>query len=95
MSAVVPQKNELTARQLFVQLQPGDKIEVLHEVKVGLKTWSTRTVGTVERTERRRHGLHFRRNVDDKVWSDVVILRRDDGEQTTITVDEFTDLRRL
>jgi hypothetical protein len=95
MTAVVPQKNELTARQLFVQLQPGDKIEVLHEVKVGLKTWSTRTVGTVERTERRRHGLHFRRNVDDKVWSDVVILRRDDGEQTTITVDEFTDLRRL
>lgn len=95
MSAVVPQQNEMSARQLFVQLQPGDKIEVLHEIKVGLKTWSTRTVGTVERTERRRHGLHFRRNVDDKVWSDVVILRRDDGEQTTITVDEFTDLRRL
>ena len=95
MSAVVPQQNELSARQLFVQLQPDDKIEVLHEIKVGLKTWSTRTVGTVERTERRRHGLHFRRNVDDKVWSDVVILRRDDGEQTTITVDEFTDLRRL
>jgi hypothetical protein len=95
MNAVVPQNNELATRQLFTQLQPGDKIEVVHAVKVGLKTWSTRTSGTVVRTDRRRHGLHFRRNADDKVWSDVIILRREDGEQTTITVDEYTGLRRL
>ena len=89
------QHDERSTRILFSELKPGDKIEILHEVKVGLKVWTTRTVGTVVRTDRRRHGLHFRRNLDDKVWSDVIILKRDDGEETTVAVDEFTDLRRI
>ena len=84
------------ARELFEHLHPGDRVEVVHEVKVGSsKTWKTRTVGTVVNTERRRQGLHFRRNPDDKVFADMIVLKRDDGELTTITMDEFTELRRL
>ena len=49
-----------------------------------------RTVGEVVRTERRRHGLHFRRNHDDKVFSDTILLELPDGELTTVTMDEFT-----
>jgi hypothetical protein len=70
-------------------------IEVDHEIKVGLKVWNDVTRGTVVRTERRRHGLHFQRNGDDKVYSDVIVLARDDGELTTVTVDEYTVLRRV
>lgn len=80
---------------LFADLRPGDRVEVVHEVKVGLKRWKTMTVGTVVRTERRRHSLHFRRSSDDKVFSDLIVLRRDDGELTTVTLDEFSELRRL
>ena len=65
---------------------------MVHEVKVGLKRWTTTTVGTVVRTERRRHSLHFRRSGDDKVYSDLIVLRRDDGELTTVTLDEFSRL---
>jgi hypothetical protein len=87
---------ETAARQLFTELQPGDRIEVAHQVKVGSsKTWTTKTAGTVVNTERRRQGLHFRRAPDDKVFADMIKLRRDDGELTTVTMDEFTDLRRL
>jgi (p)ppGpp synthase/HD superfamily hydrolase len=87
---------ETQARQLFTELQPGDRVEIIHEVKVGSsKTWSTKTVGTVVNTERRRQGLHYRRSVDDKVFADMIKLKRDDGELTTITMDEFTELRRL
>jgi hypothetical protein len=82
-------------RRLFAELRPGDRVECVHEVKVGLKRWSTTTVGTVVRTERRRHSLHFRRNGDDKVYSDLIVLTRDDGELTTITLDEFSQLRRI
>jgi hypothetical protein len=85
--------SEASAQRLFDKLQPGDRIEVLHDVKVGLQNWTTRTVGTVVHKERRRHGLHFRRNLDDKVFSDIILLKRDDGELTTITMDEFTELR--
>ena len=81
--------------ETFVSLQPGDRVEVIHEVKVGFRTWSSRTIGTVVSKDRRRHSLHFNRNFDDKVYSDVLILRRDDGELTTITLDEFSELRKL
>ncbi len=86
---------EAATRQLFSQLKPGDRIELVHEVKVGLKRWSTRTLGTVVRTERRRHGLHFRRNLDDKVFSDLILLEQGDGSLTTVTIDEYTELKRL
>ena len=84
------------SRQLFTELQPGDRIEVEHEVKVGSsKTWTTKTVGNVVNTERRRQGLHYRRSVDDKVFADLIVLKRDSGELTTISMDEFTELRRV
>ena len=86
---------EAASRRLFDELKPGDRIQVVHTMKVGSKEWPTTTVGNVVGTERRRHGLHFRRNPDDKVYSDLIILSRDDGEMTTITLDEFTTLKRL
>ena len=87
---------EFQSRTLYEQLQPGDRVEVIHGVTVGSSAkWSTTTVGYVLRRERRRHGLHFRRNPDDKVYSDVLILSREDGELTTVTMDEFTRVRKL
>jgi hypothetical protein len=86
---------EPTTRELLNELTPGDRIEVVHQVKVGLKQWTTTTVGTVEEVARRRHGLHFRRNVDDKVFSDEIKLRLDDGTVTTVRIDEFTDVKKL
>ena len=88
--------DELESRKLYEQLCPGDRVEVIHGVTVGSSgSWKTTTTGRVLRIERRRHGLHFRQNPDDKVYSDVLILARDDGELTTVTIDEYTRLRRI
>jgi len=86
---------DLTTRAQLNALQPGDRIEIVHEVKVGMKVWHTTTVGKVERVERRRHGLHFRRHQDDKVYSDLIVLKLDDGTLSTLTLDEFSELRKL
>lgn len=86
--------DETQTRCLFDELKPGDRIEVVHAVTVGCKSWATKCVGTVVRTERRRHGLHFSRNFDDKVFSDVILLELPDGELTSVAIDEFTVLRR-
>ena len=95
MPAPVINPHELRqCRALFEQLAPGDRIEVEHLVSVGIQSWTTKVQGTVVRTERARHGLHFRRNFDDKVFSDTILLQRPDGELTTVTLDEFTSLRR-
>ena len=85
---------EHESRELFTLLRPGDRIEVEQEVKVGAQVWTAKTQGAVVRTERRRHGLHFRRSRDDKVYSDVIVLDRN-GELVTLTMDEFTVLRRV
>lgn len=84
-----------TTRNELNRLKLGDRVEIAHEVKVGLKRWTTTTVGTVERIERRRHSLHFRRNADDKVFSDLLVLRLDDGQLTTVTIDEFSELKKI
>lgn len=86
-------QTEIQMRKVVAQLQPGDSVEVDHEVKVGSQTWQTKTTGSVVRTERRRHGLHHARNFDDKVWSDIVVLKRESGDLTTVTVDEYTQVR--
>jgi hypothetical protein len=78
----------------FDELKAGDRVEVEHVVTVGQESWTTKTCGTVIRTERRRHGLDFQRNHDDKVFSDVVLLELPDGELTSVAVDEFTTIRR-
>ena len=80
---------------IFESLREDDLVEVKHEVKVGFNKWETTTVGSVVRCERRRHGLHRDRNFDDKAFSDIIVLRKDDGELTTVTLDEFTLLRKV
>ena len=86
---------ELARRAVFADIEPGDRIEVEHTITVGPRNWHTKIVGKVVRTERRRHGLHYQRNHDDKVFSDAILLELPDGELTTVTLDEFTVLRHL
>ena len=88
----MPYPKSLTVYQT---LQPGDRIKLQHEVKVGFRSWTTTTTGNVVRTERRRHSLHYNRNFDDRVFSDAIVLRRDDGELTTVMLDEFSELTKL
>lgn len=91
----MPTAQQIELLKTFGTLGEGDRVEIEHEVKVGSRVWQTTTTGTVVRKERRRHGLHHRRNNDDKVYSDMLVLTRDDGELTTVTLDEFSKLRRV
>lgn len=84
---------ELDTIPAIDELTPGDRIQVEQRVTVGNRTWTTRTVGTVVRTERVSHGLHFERTPDEKTYSDVILLELPDGELTAITMDEFTVIR--
>ena len=88
-------EQHLQTLRVFEDLKPGDVVELKHEVKIGFRSWETVTTGEVVGVERRRHGLHRRRNHDDKVFSDVIVLRRSDGELTTVALDEFSVLRKL
>ena len=62
-----PPQSEAEMRYLVAHLHPGDRIEIDHEVKVGMTRWHTKTVGEVVRTDRLRHSLHFDRNFDEQI----------------------------
>ena len=85
----------LESLRVLESLKPGDRVEMVHEVKVGFRSWETKTTGEVVGIERRRHGLHRQRNFDDKVYSDSIVLKLDSGELTTVTLDDFSQLRKL
>jgi hypothetical protein len=82
-------------RAQFDELKIGDRVEVEHVVTVGPRNWTAKTRGKVVRTERRRHGMHFQRNPDDKVFSDTILLELPDGELTSLSIDEFTTIRHM
>ena len=92
---MAPTETQRLSRQLFTELEAGERVQLTHEVIVGNQRWPATITGTVVKTERRRHSLHYHRNFDDKVFSDLVILELDDGERTTVTLDEFTELKRV
>ena len=81
----------------FEELRPNDHVEITQRIKVGLKIWYQKTPGRVQRTERRRNGLHVERNVDDKAFQDIILLLKDGtpSEETTISMDEYTVLEKL
>ena len=85
--------NEIRAQ--FDELKVGDRVEVEHLVTVGQKSWTAKTCGVVVRIERRRHGAHFKRNSDDKVFSDEILLELPDGEFASVAVDEITTIRHV
>ena len=50
---------EAASRKLFTELQPDDRIEATHEVKVGLQRWTAKTIGAVVRCEGDLIAIHF------------------------------------
>ena len=81
----------------FELLKLGDHVKITQRIKVGLKIWTTTVTGTVERTERRREGLATQRSFDDKAFADLILLKKDGptGEETTVAMDEYTQVERV
>jgi len=81
----------------FEALRPGDHIKITQRIKVGLKIWTTTVTGCVERTERRREGVAVKRNFDDKAFADLIVLKKDGPvpEETTVAMDEYTQIERV
>lgn len=77
------------------QVRPGDQVEVVHRVTVGVQSWTVSVRGRVLWTERRPQGLHFARTPDETTYCDLIVLERPDGERTTVCLDEFTQIRRV
>ena len=89
--------NATEIRQVYEALQPGEVVEVVHRVQLGSQATESRTTGTLIRKGRCELGADGgqRRWWDEQQWTDQLLLRKNDGELTTVTLDQYTTLRRL
>lgn len=80
---------------MFEQLTPGRKIRVLQRVARREGAWNSEIVGEVVEARQEKTGSWYAHAKDDKLWLTRIRLRKTDGELTTITVDQNTQVELL
>lgn len=58
-------------------------------------TLTSDIVGTVVAYQQRQTGSWYAHAKDDKLWLDRLTLKKDDGELTTLNLDEFSRIETL
>ncbi|HZZ44805.1 MAG TPA: hypothetical protein VFE58_17845 [Tepidisphaeraceae bacterium] len=74
------------------QLVPGTKVSVTQQIPARARTWTNQVVGTVVSFEQKKTGSWYAHSKDDKLWLDRLVLRKEDGEITTLNLDEYSHI---
>jgi hypothetical protein len=77
------------------QLLPGAIVEVTQQIPHRDRVWTNRITGTIIAYEQKQTGSWFAHSKDDKLWLDRLILRKEDGEITSLNLDDYTHLEVL
>ena len=77
------------------QLTPGRKIRVRQRVARREGAWNSEVVGQIVDAAQEKTGSWYAHSKDDRLWLTRIRLRKEDGELTTITVDQNTQVELL
>jgi hypothetical protein len=72
------------------QLSSGVKVKVIQQIPARSYVWTTEVRGTVVEFAQKPTGSWFAQGKDDRLWLDRLVLRKDDGEITTLNLDEYS-----
>jgi hypothetical protein len=76
-------------------LNPGDRIRVTQTVRVGARTWPVPAVGTFRGLRYLATGVTTERVAEDDVVVPTLHFTKDNGELSSISLDENTKVERL
>jgi hypothetical protein len=74
------------------KLVAGAIVEVTQQIPHRDRVWSNRIKGTVVSYQQKQTGSWFAHSKDDKLWLDRLVLRKEDGEITSLNLDDYTHL---
>lgn len=77
------------------QLEPGTRVEVVQQIPHRDRVWTQAVRGTVVAYEQKPTGSWFAHARGDKLWLDRLVIRKDDGEITTLNLDNYSAVRIL
>ena len=72
------------------QLKPGMRVKVTQQIAARDYTWTTDVRGTVVQYKQKQTGSWFAHSKNDKLWLDRLVIKKDDGEITTLNLDGFS-----
>jgi hypothetical protein len=75
-------------QQLLAGLKPGQRIRITQTVRVGEQTWTTTVEGVYRDTNYLATGLSTSRVPEDDLVVPAVHFTKDNGELSSITLDE-------
>ena len=75
---------------LAAQLKPGVKVKVTQQIAARDYSWKTEVHGTVVQYQQKTTGSWFAHSKNDKLWLDRLVLKKDDGEITTLNLDDYS-----
>jgi hypothetical protein len=76
--------------QLRQKLVPGARVKITQQIPARAYAWSADVRGTVVDFEQKPTGSWFAHSKNDKLWLDRLVLRKDDGEMTTLILDDYS-----
>ena len=74
------------------RLKPGARVRVTQQIAARDYTWTSDVRGTVVAYEQKQTGSWFAHSKDDKLWLDRLVIRKDDGELTTLNLDDYSNV---
>lgn len=80
---------------LRIDLPPGTRVKVTQQIAARDYTWTSEVVGTVLGYEQKQTGSWFAHSKNDKLWLDRLLLRKEDGELTTLNLDDYSHVEVL
>jgi hypothetical protein len=72
------------------KLVPGARVAVTQQIAARDYTWTTTVRGTIVDFAQRETGSWFAHSRDDRLWLDRLTLRKEDGEITTLILDDYS-----
>jgi hypothetical protein len=76
-------------------LRPGDRIQITQTVRVGIKEWTTTVEGAFRELRYLATGLSTERVPEDDIVVPTVHFTKDNGELSSIALDEHTRIEKL
>ena len=71
---------------------PGARVEVIQQIPHRDRVWTQTIKGTIVAYEQRPTGSWYAHSRQDKLWLDRLVIRKEDGEITTLILDEYSNL---
>jgi hypothetical protein len=88
------QKVDPALSTFLLTLKPGDRIRITQTVRVGAHAWPAATAGVFRHIDYLATGLSTERVPEDDIVVPVVHFTKDNGELSSVTLDEHSKVER-